>query len=154
RREMPVRTTQNPASVPLWAAGLAVDHTLGPFVDPVGKLYWFDFFRRVRTVTVARGTDLFLQIPVRGFLTAQSQYDLGPGSVWIRSQLLTPAAPGGAFTGLKIKGGRISFTTPPTISGGNILINNPDVCELTLNLDQPVPDVATDTTTGSDAKEL
>ncbi|MCU1265454.1 MAG: hypothetical protein JWM21_1772 [Acidobacteria bacterium] len=154
RRELPVRTSQHPASVPAWAAGMEVNHTLGPFIDHTGKWYWFDFFRRVHSVTVARGTDVFLKIPVRGFLSRQSHYELGAGSVWIRSQLLTPASPAGAFTGLKIKRGSISFNNAVTISGSSIVINSPDTCELKLELDQPLADIATDTTAGTDAKDL
>ena len=37
RREVPAITNQYAASVPAWAAGQRVDHTLGPFVDRVGK---------------------------------------------------------------------------------------------------------------------
>lgn len=154
RRELPVRTSQHPASVPAWAAGMEIDHTMGPFIDHSGRWFWFDFFRRVHNVTVARGTDLFLHIPVRGFLSGRQQYNLAPGSVWLKSQLLTPAAPAGAFTGLKIKGGTVSFHNPVTVSGGTIVMTGADTCELALDLDQPLPDVATDTTTGTDAKDL
>ncbi|HCG02009.1 MAG TPA: hypothetical protein DEV93_15880 [Chloroflexi bacterium] len=154
RREMPVRTSQHPASVPPWAAGMEVDHTLGPFIDETGRRLWFDFFRRVRAITLARGTDQFVRVPIRGFLTGQEQYELAAGSVWLRSQLFTPTAPAGAFSGLRITGGTISFTGPVTVSGDTIVIGASDVCGLALDLDQPAPDVATGTTTGADAKDL
>lgn len=154
RRELPVRTSQHTASVPAWAAGMEVDHTLGPFIDHTGKWYWFDFFRWIHNVTVARGTDVFLQLPVVGFLLGQQQYTLGAGSIWIRSQLLTPTAPAGGFTGLKIKGGSISFNSPVTISGNTIVMNSTGNGVLVLDLDQPAADIATDTNTGDDAKDL
>ncbi len=152
RREVPVKTSQYAASVPKWAAGQMVDHTLGPFTDKFGKLFWFDFYRRVHHVTVARGSDLFLQIPIRGFLSAHTHYHLAAGSVWIRSQLISATAPAGAFTGLKIKGGDIYFKQPVTISGGAIIMAGSDDCELILELDQPADTPAVGTSTGDDAK--
>ena len=154
RREVPVRTSQYEASVPKWAAGQAVDHTIGPFIDNFGKWYWFDFFKVVHHVTVARGSDLFIQVPIRGFLFPQQHYNLVAGSVWIRSQLLTSSAPPGAYTGVKIKGGKISFSSPVTISGDTIIVNGADDCELKLDLDQPLDNPALDTITGDDAKNL
>ena len=152
RREVPVKTSQYTGSVPKWAAGQMVDHTLGPFTDKFGKLFWFDFYRRVHHVTVARGSDLFLQIPIKGFLSAHPHYHLSAGSVWVRSQLISASAPAGAFTGLKIKSGDIYFKQPVTISGGAIIIAGSDDCELLLDLDQPVDTPAIGTSTGDDAK--
>ncbi len=152
RREVPVKTSQYAASVPIWAAGQMVDHTLGPFTDTFGKLFWFDFYKRVHHVTVARGSDLFLQIPIKGFLSAHLHYHLPAGSVWVRSQLISASAPSGAFTGLKIKGGDIYFKQPVTISGGAIIIAGGDDCELLLDLDQSVDTPAIGTSTGDDAK--
>lgn len=152
RREVPVRTSQYAASVPKWAAGQAVDHTLGPFKDSLGKLFWFDFYRRVHYVTVARGTDIFLQVPIAGFLSAHQHYTLPAGSIWLRSQLITPSAPTGAFTGLKIKGGELNFKNPVTVSGSSIIIAGGDICELSLELDQPIDIPAFDSSTGEDAK--
>ena len=152
RREVPVLTSQYKASVPKWAAGQVVDHTLGPFIDNLGRWYWFDFYKRVHNVTVARGSDLFLQIPVRGLLSAHQHYKLSAGSVWLRSQLITASAPAGAYTGLKITGGEINFKNPVTISGGTLIISGSDTCELLLDLDQPIDNPAMDSSTGDDAK--
>ena len=44
-REVPVRSTQLHASLPLWAGGAAVDHSIGPLTNIDGRLFWFDFFR-------------------------------------------------------------------------------------------------------------
>ncbi|HYF31646.1 MAG TPA: hypothetical protein VD993_11045 [Chitinophagaceae bacterium] len=154
RRELPVRTSQHSASVPSWAAGMKVHHTLGPFVDEFNKWYWFDFYVPVRHVQVVRGIDIFLLIPLEGILVPKQQYDLSAGSVWIRSQLFTSAAPAGAYTGLKIKGGTLSFKFPVTISGDSIIINAGDDCDLSLKLDQPTDTPATGNNTGNDAKDL
>src|SRR5258708_5185535 len=118
RREVPVLTSQNPASVPKWAAGQSMSLTLGPFTDNTGRLYWFDFYRFRRQLKVARGNaaGVFLSIPFWGLLHATNNYALGVGSVWFKSVLLAPSAPTGAFTGLKIKGGSLRITGPVSIS--------------------------------------
>ncbi len=152
RREVPIKTSQYEASVPKWAAGQAVDYTLGPFTDNFGKLFWFDFYKLIHYVSVVRGSDVFLQIPIRGFLSAHQHYNLPAGSVWIRSQLITASAPVGAYTGLKIKGGAINFKKAVTISNNSIIIVGGDECELLLDLDQRTAVADVSTSTGDDAK--
>jgi hypothetical protein len=154
RREIPVITPQHPASVPKWAVGLAVDHTMGPFTDTTGRTYWFDFYRIVRSISVVRGGDTFLQIPVRGFLNTSGVYNLAAGSIWIRSQLLASTAPAGTYTGLRIKSGQLRCNGPVTISGSNILINPTELCLLSVDLDQQPDHPANNTSTGEDAKNM
>lgn len=154
RRETPALTTQQPASVPLWAAGQKAEFTLGPFQDTSGRLYWFDFYRIVRQVVVIRepAAASLLTIPLRGILTPRDEYELSPGSVWIDARLLTPSAPPGSFTGLKIKGGSIKFDNIVSLVAGNISIKAGEHFVLDLLLDQPAADNATDTKTGADAR--
>jgi hypothetical protein len=156
RREVPVLTSQNPASVPTWAAGQSISSTLGPFADTFGRLYWFDFYRFRRQVKVARGNAavVFLSIPVRGPLAAQHTYALDTGSVWFVSTLLASSAPSGAYTGLKIKQGSWQVNGPVSISGDTIVIDTHSTCTLELELDQPQAPSALDTTTGDDAKAM
>lgn len=155
RREVPAITSQYAGSTPAWAAGMAIDHTLGPFIDNNGKWYWWDFYKIVKNIIVQRGSDQFLMIPFTGMLTTQQHYKLNAGSVWIRSQLISSSAPAGAFTGLKIKGGTLTFNTPVTVSGGNIIvIKSGDACNITIDLDQQADQAVTDTNTGDDARKL
>src|SRR5690242_12342783 len=51
-REVPVRSTQLHASVPLWAGGAAVDRTIGPLTNRDGRQFWFDFFRIEKLVAL------------------------------------------------------------------------------------------------------
>ena len=51
-REVPVRSPQLYASVPQWAGGAAVDHTIGPFTNKDGRQFWFDFFRIEKQVAL------------------------------------------------------------------------------------------------------
>ncbi|NWJ47073.1 MAG: hypothetical protein HXX08_14530 [Chloroflexi bacterium] len=156
RREVPVLTSQNAASVPQWAAGQMISSTLGPFADSLGRLYWFDFYRIRRQLKVARGnaSAVFLSIPVRGLLMASNTYPLDAGSIWFISTLLASSAPAGSFTGLKIKRGTLSINGPVNISGDTLVIASNQSCMLELELDQPVASSALDTNTGDDAKQM
>ena len=51
-REVPVRSPLLHASVPSWASGAAVDHTVGPFTNKDGRQFWFDFFRIEKLVAL------------------------------------------------------------------------------------------------------
>jgi hypothetical protein len=140
RRELPILTSQNPASVPSWAAGLAIARTIGPFIDLSGRPIWFDFYRVVRQVQVVRlpGAQPFLILPLRGLLIQNSaSYSLPPGSIWIASQLLTPSAPAGAYTGLRILGGTFSLSTPATVTAGVLQVASGVTCTLTIQIEQP-----------------
>src|SRR2546421_615354 len=90
RREIPVMTTQEPGSLPLWAAGRAIDRTLGSFRDALGRPIWFDIFNIVSQVALVRnqGGAPFLTLPVQGLAFSGSSFTLGPGSLWFASQLL------------------------------------------------------------------
>ena len=81
---------------------------------------WFDVFRPIRQVSIVRApqTAPFLLVPLRGFLIgASTDYILPAGSIWILSRVLTPSAPAGAYSGLRIKGGRLRLSSAPTVSG-------------------------------------
>ena len=76
--------------------------------------------RPIRQVSIVRApaTAPFLLLPLRGFLIgASTDYVLPAGSVWILSRVLTAAAPAGAYSGLRIKGGRLRLSSAPTVSG-------------------------------------
>ena len=155
RREVPAITTQFIGSTPSWAAGQAIDHTLGPFTDGQGKFTWWDFYKILQNIVVQIGANQYLMIPLRGLLTSQQLYKLSAGTVWIRSNLISPLAPSNGFTGLTIRGGTITFSAPVTISGGNIIVAGiTDSFELDLDLDQPKDAPANDTSTGEDARKL
>ncbi|HEV2483567.1 MAG TPA: hypothetical protein VGS79_28070 [Puia sp.] len=152
RREVPVVSGLSSASVPPWAAGMAIDHTIGPLKDSNGRLYWFDFYPVVQRVTVLFGTTATLQVPITGVLTAAQQYSLSAGSLWMLSQLLANTAPAGAFTGLKIKGGTIQFSQPVSVSGNSIVVAGGS-CKLQVELDQPAAATSA-AAAGRDAKQL
>jgi hypothetical protein len=68
RREHPILTAQLRDSVPPWAAGGAVERTLGPLLDAAGRPYWFDIRRILRQVHVTGGPGgaVLLVLPLTG----------------------------------------------------------------------------------------
>ncbi len=146
-RSVPFRTSTNPFSVPAFAAGRAVERTLGPFVDPTGRSVWVDLFRRTRQVSVVRAPETvpFLTVPLRGPLAPGTEYRLPAGSIWISARLLTPAAPQGGYCGIRIKGGVLKFSATPTIMAGVLQV--PAGATVRIEIDPEVP--ASPTATGS-----
>jgi len=136
RREVPLAITGLSETGPGAVAGQAIDRTLGPFLDPLGRPVWIDLFRivrEVRLVRVAGGTP-FLTLPIRGFLGSGNSYELGPGSVWISSQQLAGAAPASSYTGLLIRGGSVKFGSSLPHSGSEIVVPPTVSCTLELEL--------------------
>lgn len=159
RREVPFLSSQTSRSVPAWAAGQHVAKTLGPFKDALGKLVWFDFYRIQRRVKVARkvASDVFVSVPVDDILRAhgtQQSLKLSAGSVWFITNHIEPSAPAGAFTGLTIRSGEITFQGTFTIAGDIVIVGENDVCQLKLDLAQPSATADTHSTTGNDAKHM
>ncbi|MCI0524176.1 MAG: hypothetical protein L0Y75_02845 [Acidobacteria bacterium] len=135
-RETPVRSTQLHASMPLWAGGAAVDHTIGPLTNIDGRLFWFDFFRIEKLVALfVQGSpypallfNIKTGVQFMGAnlpLTAEASptYKLDAGSVWINSQLLAQNSPAGFFTGLAIKKGVITLSAQPQLMNGRLTIS-------------------------------
>lgn len=146
RRELPIFTSQAAESMPRWASGRRVDRIIGPFFDELERPYWFDIFFPVQQVSMVRlpSSIPFLQIPLSGFaLRSASRYKLPAGSIWILSTLLTPTAPAGAYTGLKIKGGNIVLSSRATVSHGMLLIPAGAEVTLKIELDSPSPGPST-----------
>src|SRR5215813_11736544 len=154
-REVPVRSTQLHASLPLWAGGAAVDHSIGPLTNRDGRHFWFDFFRieklvalyvqgnpypallfKIKTGVQFMGANLPLAAE------AAPTYKLDAGSVWINSQLLAQNSPAGYFTGLTIKKGVITLSAKPQLIIGELTISAGTKCVVKLQLRQPSVDGA------------
>jgi hypothetical protein len=165
-REVPVRSTQLHASVPPWAAGAAVDRTIGPLINKDGRQFWFDFFRIEKLVALYERdqADPMLLfkinngvrvIDARLPLAAEllPAYRLPAGSIWIRSQLLATDALAGDYTGLTIQGGRISLSAPPQTVNGKLTVAPNTTVTVQLELQQPaVSDADPTSPYGPDAR--
>ena len=153
RRESPVLSSLNRNSRPSWAAGRRVDETVGPFTTPDGRLHWFDIYRPVQMVSIVRigSANPILMIPLRVRMRGQrTGFELPKGSVWILSSLLCPQAPADSYTGLTIKGGRVSLSAPAQVAQGIMHIGQGVVLDLELTLD-PKQDAAPKPGPGADA---
>jgi hypothetical protein len=149
-REVPVRNPLLHASVPQWAGGAALDHTIGPFANKDGRQFWFDFYRIEKLVAlyVQGNPNPVLLFNVRTRLTVTDLnlppvtdllplYHLPSGSIWINSELLASNAPAGTYTGLTIKGGSIALSAAPQLVNGKITLQPNTVVTVQLQLQQP-----------------
>lgn len=147
-REVPVRSTQLHASVPLWAGGAAVDHTVGPLTHRDGRKLWFDFFRVEKLIALyVEGRPdpaVLFNVRVRKFFGVDlslladpaSSYDLPVGSIWINSRLLAADAPPGYYTGLTVEAGAVRLSVAPQLVGGKLTIKPATVVSVDLRLRQ------------------
>jgi hypothetical protein len=137
RRELPTAAVGGDMIAPDWTAGRAIDSSIGPFLDSMGRPIWIDLFRIVRQTGLVRspGSAPFLTVPIRGPVASGDRFTLPAGSVWIAAQQLAAGAPLGGYTGLLIKGGRLTFSHSLTVSGDEIVVPPPVTCTLALELD-------------------
>lgn len=164
-REVPIREPLLHASVPQWAAGARVSHSIGPFDHKDGRRFWFDFY------PVAKLTALYLQgiaEPVLLFKEEQRRqeisrrrgthpktYILGKGSIWINPRILAPNAPQGTYVGLTINGGQIGLSTSPIDQNGKLTVPANAIISVQLNLETTaVSDADKKSPYGVDARNL
>ncbi|HEY5954893.1 MAG TPA: hypothetical protein VIV60_00020, partial [Polyangiaceae bacterium] len=158
-RNVPVRSSQIPGSVPAWAVGASVAQTLGPFKGVDGRQYWFDFFRVTRLVALyVEGFPdpavLFnARVGIGAPAGAHAAYELAPDTVWINARLLASNATAGLFAGLKIRRGALTLSAPPQLIGGKLTLAATTRASLTLDLDPTTPsDADNDSPYGVDAR--
>jgi len=127
KRSLPIFSSAEPESVPLWGSGRKIDKSLGPFIDSDGRLVWFDIFMPVQQVSVVRSPSLkpFLLLPLRGFIIGSAtSYKIPAGSIWMQSSLFTPDAPAGGFSGIRIKSGTMQLSVAPSVSGNTLVLTS------------------------------
>ncbi|WP_437912531.1 hypothetical protein WME73_36275 [Sorangium sp. So ce302] len=170
RREAPLSAPAIGLTTPAWGRGAAIDQTLGPFDGIDGRLFWFDFYRLIGLVPIYLEGDpspaLLFQLDehllepgkslsIRDVLRLlnRRQYDIGPSTVWLRADLLTPSAPSGTFVGLRGKGGQLVFSPPPVDAGGKLTVPSGGSCHMHLNLRVPAAARVSGGRAGIDAAE-
>lgn len=152
-RDVPVDATTLLTASPDWGRGGALAASIGPFTGTDGRRLWFDFLRLTRLVPVFLAGDtkpavLFSirqrplrvgdSVPVLEILRLlQERYTLGPGSVWIRADLLAVGAPPDSYVGLRITEGHVTFTPRPVSAGGRLTMPAGGRCVLELSFDPP-----------------
>jgi hypothetical protein len=140
-RRVPLRTSTVPLSLPPHVAGRAIVRSLGPFLDAAGLPLWIDLFLPFRWTALVRtpGTEAVLVVPLQGPLAGAASYRLPTGSIWILSRLLAPDAPDGGYCGIKIKGGTLTLSAPPAVSGDTLQISAGVVATLEIETDPADP---------------
>ncbi|MGQ0679968.1 MAG: hypothetical protein ACT4OM_10020 [Actinomycetota bacterium] len=166
RREAPLAASMLELATPEWGRGVAKAESLGPFLDNNGRAFWFDFYPIIKLISVYLAGDpqpallLELQANVLKKLgqvqitrIIGKKYTLGPGSIWIRADLLAPGAPAGHYVGLTIGGGELQFTPAPQASRDSLVITAGGELGVRLNLKAPSPPPASGGEAGRDAAE-
>ncbi|MGA8383361.1 MAG: hypothetical protein WB710_19735 [Stellaceae bacterium] len=138
-RGLPAIAPGNPTLTPAAVAGMQ-PQSLGPFVDQLGALRWFDLFPAVQQVGITRlpATAPFLLLPLAppaGPLPLT--LPVGAGSLWIEAQLLAPGTPAGSYTGIKISGGSLSFSIAASTGVGGLQVAAATTLTLTVKPDSP-----------------
>lgn len=169
RREVPVREQLLHQSVADWAAGAAVDHSLGPFNSADGRQFWFDFYRIEKLIALylqgvadpvllfkaRQGRSLVAEAALALSINPAKTYNLGAGSIWINSRFLAPAAPPGTYTGLSISNGKITLSSLPQMVGDKLTVSANTTITVRLGLKQPeVTDAAENSPYGLDARAM
>src|SRR5262249_10912924 len=145
-RQLPAMTSRLRGAVSPSTMGLAAETSIGPLTTAHGLPVWIDAFRVVRQVRFVRapGAAPIFTLPLRQLGIAGNskkakppvQLDLGTGSIWFATSLFA-AAPLGLYTGIKIKGGTIRFSSPPDLSNDEVVLAVAVSCEIELELDPP-----------------
>ncbi|MFK7772106.1 MAG: hypothetical protein AB8F94_08195 [Saprospiraceae bacterium] len=149
-REVPLREQLLQSSVPDWAAGGKVDHTVGPFVNSDGRQFWYDFFPIEKLITLyvegmtepallfktrsRRKLAISPKFPIQ--INLSKKYTLAKGTIWINAKLLGPNAPINTFTGLTIDGGTVELSKKATIVNDKLTAALNTQVSVELNLGQ------------------
>lgn len=169
-REVPVRDQMIYGSVPAWAAGAKINHTVGPFLNKDGRQFWFDFYAIEKFIAlyiqgnpepvllfrVRQGQPISvnLELPI-GFNQLRN-LNLAPGSsIWIHSSVLASNAPAGTYTGLAINGGRARFSEKAQVINNKLTVSPATAISVQLDLLQPAADGADESSPfGIDARNM
>ncbi|HLI10047.1 MAG TPA: hypothetical protein VKY65_00480 [Alphaproteobacteria bacterium] len=129
----------NPTGRPDWTRGARIIDSYGPFQDLQGVAHWVDLVLRTVALPFAFGSPAspFAVFPVREFLhppPTPSSLSLGAGSAWFLANMLSPAFPGGSFTGLAITGGALNSSAPLSFQNGVYVVPANATLTVTLTL--------------------
>jgi hypothetical protein len=129
------------ASTPEWARGIAVSHSVGPFLTSLGNPIWIDAFDVIQLTTITRDSATLVGLfPVDPTRSTSRKIVLRAGSVWFPAQLLDTHSPNNSFTGFRIKGGTLTLSEDPVPAGaGSLNISHTTAATLTVDLDAPAP---------------
>lgn len=149
-RQSPALTTRIAGGISPAVTGLATERSIGPLTAANGVPVWMDVFRRVRHLRFVRahGGAPILALPLRqaAFATRHRPgkakpavtFQLGAGSIWFAADLFT-AAPTGVYSGIRVKGGSIRFSSLPDLGDDEVVLPAGTTCEIEIEIDPPKP---------------
>jgi hypothetical protein len=120
-------------------SGLAPVERLGPFGTLGGTNIWFDVFRPSSRLEIweagASQPALVLTLAHPAIVRRpNTTIDILAGTVWIRGDLVMDGLPSGAYIGIKVSGGSVSFNIRGTLAGEVLTLPAPLRGTLRLNL--------------------
>ncbi|MFB6395256.1 hypothetical protein [Polymorphospora lycopeni] len=103
-------------------SGLAPARRLGPYRNRAGIDIWFDVFAATRRLEVRAGgvtaPALVLTAARPPVVTPRTTtVDVGPGTVWVRGDLLDAALPADAYVGVRVRAGALRLAGAATVTG-------------------------------------
>ena len=106
--------------------------SIGPFIDADGLRRWIDLLEPKRKITinqsgVAKAAFLLTSARLPAGTAAPYVIRLRAGTVWIRARLLDPAAPAGAFAGIRVTGGTLTASVSATVTGEVVTLSKLDI---------------------------
>ncbi|MBA2762667.1 MAG: hypothetical protein H0U39_12075, partial [Segetibacter sp.] len=156
RRETPFISSRIAGSTPDWAIGASPEFSFGPFSGLDGRNFWFDFFMYTRLVSVYISGDLapVMMLPLRISIFARSPntFTVTAGSIWIRADLLAAGLSKTNYTGLKVKGGKLTFGAGHKVEDDKITLSSTEAFNIQLDLDNSYTKTGT-SINGIDARE-
>ena len=135
-RNLPALAVGNPGLNPASVAGM-LPHSIGPFVDSLGALRWFDIFPPVKETAISRtpSTTPFLLLPLAVAAgPVPTTLSVAAGTLWIEAQRLAPASPAGGYTGIAIGGGTLIFSKAATSGAAGLQVAPATKLTLTVTL--------------------
>lgn len=139
RREAPMAAPMLDLTTPAWGRGAMAEHSVGPLRGVDGRLFWFDFFPIVRLVPLYFAGDpqpamLFFERGPQLIPQLATRHALVKSSIWIRADLLAAGSPSGGYAGLRVEGGSLAFTVPPTDVAGKLTMPAGSSCTVNLRV--------------------
>lgn len=126
-------------STPEWARGIAIAHSSGPFLTPLGNPVWIDAFDIIQLTTLTRDSATLVGLfPIDATQSTSRKIVLGTGSVWFPAQLLDTNSPNNSYTGFRIKSGTLTLSEDAVrVSPESLDISLTTIATLTVDLDAP-----------------
>ncbi|TVP45766.1 MAG: hypothetical protein EA341_14845 [Mongoliibacter sp.] len=168
-REVPVRSTQLPNSMPAWAAGSRPDMSYGPLPHIDGRSIFIDLYRVEKMISLyQQGNSLPAILFTGSWRTnriqhmqgnslqdmAREEYEIVKGSIWIKADLFATDAPQDRYFGISVANGHVKLKSKPNILNNRLMISGQNSVNVALELVQADHKTEGEGVIGLDARAL